>query len=120
MPAQFAGRGRVAMALSKRIGGVFPVSMQARTHALRTPRFYGAFSLSGVTRDSTGTPLGTCSVKLFEAATDIEVGQTTSDGAGAFTFRLGNNAGYFYLVAYKPGSPDVAGTSVNTLALTQG
>jgi hypothetical protein len=120
MPAQMP-RGRFpALTVRRPIGGVFPVSAKQTVRPFRSPKFYGAFSLAGVTRDSTGTPLGTCTVKLFEAATDIEVGQTTSDGAGAFTFRLGNNAGYFYLVAYKPGSPDVAGTSVNTLALTQG
>lgn len=115
MPAQMP-RGRFpAMALRKRIGGVFPVSSQSRTWPFRSPKFYGAFSLSGITRDSTGAVLGGCDVHLFQTGTDIEVGQTTSDGSGNFSFSLGNNAGYFYLVAYKTGSPDVAGTSINTL-----
>jgi len=115
--ANTCGR-RPAMALKKRIGGVYPISAQARTIAMRSPKCYAAFSLSGVTRDSTGSALGSCVVKCFEAATDIEVGITTSDGSGNFSFSLGNNAGFFYLVAYKPGSPDVAGTSVNTLFFT--
>ena len=31
------------------------------------------------------------------------------------TFSIGSNAGFFYIVAYLVGSPDVAGTTVNTL-----
>jgi hypothetical protein len=81
----------------------------------RTTKFSGSFTLSGVTKDSTGAPLGNCMVRLFESATNTELGETTSDGSGAFTFSLGQNSGFFYLVAYKPGSPDVAGTTVNTL-----
>jgi hypothetical protein len=80
-----------------------------------SPKFYGSFNITGVTRDSTGAATGNCVVHLFESATDIEVAQTTSDGSGNFTFIIGNNAGFFYLVAYKAGSPDIAGTSVNTL-----
>ena len=80
-----------------------------------SPKFYGSFSISGVTRTSAGATLGNCAVHLFESATDIEIAQTTSDGSGNFTFVIGTNAGFFYIVAYKPGSPDVAGTSVNTL-----
>ena len=78
-------------------------------------RFKGSFSITGVTRDSTGSALGSCTVDLFQTGGDIFVGSTTSDGSGNFTIVTPNNAGTFYLVAYKAGSPDVAGTSVNTL-----
>lgn len=81
-----------------------------------SPKFYGSFQLVGVTRDSSDVALGNCVVKLFEAATDIKIAQTTSDGSGNFSFNVGTNAGYFYYVYYKAGSPDVAGTSVNTIA----
>jgi len=81
-----------------------------------TPKFYGSFQFTGVTRDSNGTALGNCDVHLFQTGTDIEIAQTVSDGSGNFTFSIGNNAGFFYIVAYKPGSPDLAGTTVNTLA----
>jgi hypothetical protein len=84
-------------------------------YRFQSPKFYGSFSITGVTRDSAGAALGTCIVHLFETPTDIEVAQTTSDGSGNFTFTIGNNAGYFYIVAYKAGAPDVAGTSINTL-----
>lgn len=118
MPAQMP-RGRFpALSMRRPIGGVFPVSGQVQARRFRSPKFYGAFSLSGVTRDSTGVALGGCDVHLFQTGSDIEVGQTTSDGSGNFSFSLGNNAGFFYLVAYKPGSPDVAGTTVNTLFFT--
>lgn len=81
----------------------------------RSPKFFGRFSISGVTRDGTGTALGACTVHLFESATDQEIDQTIADGSGNFAFSLGGNAGFFYLVAHLAGSPDVAGTTVNTL-----
>ncbi|WP_291854855.1 hypothetical protein [Bradyrhizobium sp.] len=68
-----------------------------------------------VTADSSGTPLGGCDVELYHAATDTVVGRTTSDPVGAFTFDLGNNSDFYYIRAYKAGTPDVAGTTVNTL-----
>ena len=37
-----------------------------------------------------------------------------SDANGNFTFNIGPNR-QFQLVAYHPGSPDVAGVTVNTL-----
>jgi hypothetical protein len=54
-------------------------------------------------------------VDLFRTGGDIFVNTTTSDGSGNFTIVTPNNSGTFYLVAYKAGSPDVAGTTVNTL-----
>ena len=72
------------------------------------------FTLAGFTRDSTGAILGTCVVDLFRTADDVKIDGTTSDSVGAFVVR-GNRGVNHYLVAYKPGSPDVAGTTVNTL-----
>jgi hypothetical protein len=85
-------------------------------HGFRSPKCYVRFQLVGVTRDASDVALGNCVVKLFESATDIKIAQTTSDGSGNFTFTIGTNAGFFYYVYYKAGSPDVAGTSVNTIA----
>lgn len=71
-------------------------------------------AITGVSRDSTGTILGLCVVDLFVTATDQMVYSVTSDASGNFSF--GNpGTGPFYIVAYKTGSPDVAGTTVNTL-----
>jgi hypothetical protein len=73
----------------------------------------------GITRDSAGTPLPTCAVHLFRTSDDVEVGQTISDAVGYFEFVFTSDpAIMFYLVCYKAGAPDVAGTSVNTLVAT--
>lgn len=71
--------------------------------------------LSGVTRDSAGSILGNCIVDLFQTGGDIITQTTVSDENGSFTF-ANPGTGPFYIVSYKVGSPDVAGTTVNTLA----
>lgn len=74
-----------------------------------------AFKISGVTKDSAGAVLGSCLVELFYTIDDRPVSKTLSDATtGAFSFAVGPNLSC-YIVAYKAGSPDVAGTSVNTL-----
>jgi hypothetical protein len=81
----------------------------------RSPRFFGRFSISGVTRDGAGATLGNCTVHLFDSATDTELDETISDASGNYAFSLGTNCGFYYLVAYKPGAPDVSGVSINTI-----
>lgn len=73
--------------------------------------------LSGITKDSTGAVLGFCEVELFDTARDVMMQRTTSDVNGAYEFSVSPQL-TFYLVAYKSGSPDVAGTTVNTLTGT--
>lgn len=85
------------------------------TPRMKKPTFLGSFSISGVTRDSAGTPLANCSVDLFLTAEDTLVASTVSDGSGNFSFTLAGNSQNYFLRAYKTGSPDVAGTSLNTL-----
>lgn len=75
-------------------------------------------TLTGVTRDNTGAPLGNCIVQLFRTANDQIVEEVTSDGSGNFLFNIVGLGQQYYLVAYKVGSPDTAGTSVNTLVGT--
>lgn len=75
------------------------------------------FSIYGVTRDSTGAVLGNCVVDLFDTATDVKISSTTSNATtGAFSLPYASQkpTGY-YLVAYKAGAPDLAGTTVSTL-----
>ena len=92
----------------------------------RSPRFQKIFpsgfpagkvvlNVTGVTKDSTSTPLGSVTVSLFLTSTNALLGTTISDGSGNYAFPLFSPVGPFYLVAYKAGSPDVAGTTVNTL-----
>lgn len=72
------------------------------------------FAISGVTRDSGGVALGGCRVELYVTGSDQPLLLATSDASGNFNF--GNpGTGPFYIVAYKAGSPDVSGTSVNSL-----
>ena len=68
----------------------------------------------GTCRDSTGAVLGSCIVQGFQTATDAFVNQMTCDSAGYFEFCT-QFTGQHYLVAYKAGAPDVAGTTANTL-----
>ena len=70
-------------------------------------------ALAGISRDSTGAALGLCAIDLF-ASSDLVVASTISDAAGNYSF-VNPGTGPFYIVAYKAGSPDVAGTTVNTL-----
>ena len=76
------------------------------------PKYY---VISGVTKDSTGTPLAGCTVQLFYTATDKIADEKVSDASGNYEFRSAAPAVNFYIVAYKAGSPDVTGATVNTL-----
>lgn len=73
--------------------------------------------ITGVTKDSSGNPLGGVTVQLFNSATGALVDTAISDSVG--NYRLGdpNNVNSF-VVAYEAGSPDVAGTTKNNLTGT--
>jgi hypothetical protein len=72
----------------------------------------------GVTKDSTGAALGTCAVDLFRTADDVVMDRTVSDASGNYEFRSASLSTAYYVVAYRAGAPDVAGTTVNTLVGT--
>ena len=74
----------------------------------------GTFTLTGVTRDSAGSALGSCVVKVFGTKDDLLKATTTSDGSGNYSVTLADNQPV-YVVSYKTGSPDVSGTTLNTL-----
>jgi hypothetical protein len=74
--------------------------------------------ISGVTKDSTGANLGNCIVQLFNSNDDTYIGEVISDSSGNYQFTLNGNVNPKYAVAYLVGSPDVAGTTVNTLLPT--
>jgi len=71
----------------------------------------------GVSRDSTGAALGSCTIKVFRTADDVLVASTVSDGSGNWT-AYPDQEGPYYFVEYKAGSPDVFGTSPNTNTYT--
>jgi hypothetical protein len=78
-----------------------------------TPFSTKAFTITGVTKDSAGVALGGCTVDLMLTASDTKVDTQVSDGSGNYSF--GATGGPYYIVAYKKGVPDVAGTTVDTL-----
>lgn len=69
----------------------------------------------GVTRDSTGAVLAGCTVDLFRTSDNAFIGSATSDATGNYEFRTAGPASTYYAVAYLAGSPDVFGTTANTL-----
>lgn len=73
------------------------------------------YTLTGVTKDSTGAALASCTVRLFNASNNALEQTTTSDASGNYSFVVDKTQTYFE-VAYKSGAPDVAGTTVRTLA----
>lgn len=73
------------------------------------------YTISGVTKDSNGAALGNCTVKLFNKATDGVSQTAVSDASGNYSFIVDKTM-QWYIVAYLAGGPDVAGTTVNTLA----
>lgn len=74
--------------------------------------------LSGVTYDTNSAVLGNCRVMIFRTGDNSFVGETTSDASGIWSFPI-LKGGPFFRVVYKPGSPDVFGTSVNTIVPVQ-
>lgn len=77
------------------------------------------YVISGITKDSAGLALGSVMLDLFLTASDTKIDSVTSDATtGAYSFSVTSTPGPFYIVAYKAGAPDVAGTTVNTLTGT--
>lgn len=71
--------------------------------------------ISGVTKDSTGIPLAGVLVSLFLTIGQILLEQVISDGNGNYAFSSVGLGETYFVVAYKAGSPDVAGTTRNDL-----
>lgn len=73
------------------------------------------FGFTGITRDANGTPVGTCTVKLFRTADDQLLDTQVSDPSGNFLLNTPYYPDAHYIVAHKSGSPDVDGVTQNTL-----
>jgi hypothetical protein len=59
--------------------------------------------------------LASCAVSLYRTSDDVLFEKVTSDANGAYSFSAIGLSEQYYLVAYKAGSPDVSGTTINTL-----
>ena len=112
------GTGPIVAIPGKKFGAPRPNFAGALTVGSKPFRSknFGSYNntISGVTKDSAGSVLGNCVVQLFRTSDDGIVYESTSDANGVFKF-YNASGGPFYIVAYKAGSPDVAGTTVNTL-----
>ena len=107
-------RGMVQIGNSNVAGRVVINRGQVGTVIYRSPGGVANFSISGITRDSAGASLANCRVELFVTARDVSIAETVSGSFGSFAFDM-PGTGPFYLIAYKAGGPDVAGTTVNTI-----
>lgn len=75
------------------------------------------YTITGVTKDLNNNNLASCTVNLFYTVGNILAQTTTSDASGNYSFNVTSDPTVqFYCVSYKSGAPDVAGTTVNTLA----
>ena len=75
--------------------------------------------IKGITKNSSGGAISGAIVQAFVTADDRYVGECQSREDGSYDCPTSTQAGtQHYLVAYKAGSPDTAGTTVNTLTPT--
>jgi hypothetical protein len=81
------------------------------------------FQLTGTTYDYNSAALASCRVVVLETSR-INVGgspvvaETTSDGSGNYSIEVPSNTS-FQIIAYKAGSPDVAGVTRSDVVPTQ-
>jgi phage baseplate assembly protein gpV len=70
--------------------------------------------INGIAKDATGAPLEGATIRCHRVEDGALVATTISAADGTWTVRP-SVPGTFYIVAYKTGSPDVAGTTLQTL-----
>lgn len=76
------------------------------------------FTLSGVTRDGSGLAVGNCDIKIVRQSDDVVVQRITSDVNGNYSSdALG--PGSYQVLAYKAGTPQLVGATINTLQPAQ-
>lgn len=75
--------------------------------------------IKGTCVDSSDVAVSGAIVQAFVTSDDRYVGEVQSRDDGSYDLGVETIAGVqHYLVAYKPGAPDTAGTTVNTLTST--
>jgi len=85
-----------------------------RLSELSRPVIPPPYAITGNTRDCNSALVGVAVVKLYNTATDVMEQVTTSDLNGFYAFAVRDQSNR-YLVAYKVGNPDLAGTTLNTI-----
>src|SRR6266699_564799 len=79
-----------------------------------TPVFNYGYTFSIVTQDAVGNVLPNCGIKLYRTVDDSVAAQGVSDGSGNYSVGASNALNHYFVI-YKAGSPDVFGTTLNTL-----
>lgn len=74
----------------------------------------GRLGFNGFSRDASGGVIAGVTVKCMLTATDTKQSEAVSDANGLFVVST-SEAGGHYLIFYKTGTPDISGTTVNTL-----
>lgn len=74
--------------------------------------------IMGTCKDISSVPVSGAIVQGFRTVDDVYVGEITADSNGKYEFGTPHVGLQHYLVAYRAGSPDIAGTTVNTLVPT--
>lgn len=72
----------------------------------------------GQCKDGSSNPVSGAAVQCFLTASDLLVSETTSNTDGSYEAPSVYPGQAHYLVAYRPGSPDITGATVNTLTPT--
>lgn len=73
------------------------------------------YSIVGIVRDSTGTPLSGATVWLFRTSDEAFIAETTSAGDGSFMFPVASTSTEYFLRAHLDGAPRTFGTTDRTL-----
>lgn len=73
------------------------------------------WKLAGVTRNQHGAPLAGVTVDVFDDVTEAFLGTAVSDSGGNYVVTLSSSGHNLFAVGYLAGSPDVSGTTLNTL-----
>lgn len=102
-------------AFGLRTGPTFPQSWEFEVDSNKQ-KYRGYFTVNGtiplgLTKDSTGSALGSCRVDLFQSGSNLYLQTTTSDGSGNYSFIVPTNSSKYYVRAYKEGSPNLFGTT---------
>lgn len=75
--------------------------------------------MRGVCVNASDVPVANPIVQAFRTSDDAFMGEAQANTDGTYIVPVASLAGVqHYLVAYKPGAPDIAGTTVNTLTNT--
>lgn len=103
-------------------GGEMLSALWANAPELIEPKGGGTnsrFGIFGIVRDAYGTPVGGAIVKLFRTTGDLykdeKVDEGISDPLGNYFVSTPFYPDAHYIVVYKQGSPDIFGSSPNTL-----